>query len=203
MINALVLEPTVDPEPVQVTYTDAPIPSTWGPILVTPDPTAPLLDGHRARSAGSSVKPTELGRADYLRLIASEVDFWKTKQDANGAIIDPYRNREFQYSTPAFAHAAAALVTYAGRQDLLEAAALSLDWSTRGTRRADRRGRPRGLLRADDRPRNPVWSHMSPPSALQRGSTTSGGSTRSSPTVRASAQTTGTSSRRVARRCSR
>ncbi len=131
VINALVLEPTVDPEPVQVTYTDAPIPSTWGPILVTPDPTAPLLDGHRARSAGSSVKPTELGRADYLRLIASEVDFWKTKQDANGAIIDPYRNREFQYSTPAFAHAAATLVTYAGRQDLLEAAALSLDWSTR------------------------------------------------------------------------
>lgn len=129
VVNALVLEPTADPEPVRVTFTDAPIPSTWGPILVSPDPTAPLLDGHRSRSAGDRVRPTGLRRGDYLRLIASEVDFWKTKQDADGAIIDPYRNREFQYSTPAFAHAAATLVAYAGRGDLLKAAALALDWS--------------------------------------------------------------------------
>ena len=129
VVNALVLEPTVDPEPVRVTISDAPIVSTWGPILVSPDPTAPLLNGHRERARHRRVRPTGLGRDDYLRLIASEVDFWKTKQDADGAIIDPYLNREFQYSTPAFAHAAATLVAYAGRDDLLEAAALALDWS--------------------------------------------------------------------------
>lgn len=108
VVNALVIEPAAAPEPVRVTFTDAPVTSTWGPILTTPDPTAPLLDGHRSRSAGGRVRPTGLGRGDYLRLIASEVDFWKAGQDADGAIIDPYRNREFQYSTPAFAHAAAA-----------------------------------------------------------------------------------------------
>ncbi len=129
VINALSLEPTVDPEPVRVTLTDEPIPSRWGPILGSPDPTAPLLGGHRTRSADRSVRPTGLRRADYLRLISSEVDFWKTRQDADGAIIDPYLNREFQYSTPAFAHAAATLVSYAGRDDLLEPAALALDWS--------------------------------------------------------------------------
>ncbi|WP_433473680.1 hypothetical protein ACQPZP_33440 [Spirillospora sp. CA-142024] len=129
VVNALVLEPAADPEPVRVTFTDAPISSTWGPILVSPDPTALLLDGHRSRSAGERIRPTGLRRGDYLRLIASEVDFWKTKQDADGAIIDPYRNREFQYSTPAFAHAAATLVAHAGRKDLLKAAALALDWS--------------------------------------------------------------------------
>ncbi len=126
VVNALVLEPTVDPEPVRVTISDAPIVSTWGPILVSPDPTAPLLNGHRERARHRRVRPTGLRRDDYLRLIASEVDFWKTKQDADGAIIDPYLNREFQYSTPAFAHAAATLVAYAGRDDLLEAAALAL-----------------------------------------------------------------------------
>ena len=129
VVNALVLEPTTDPEPVRVVISDAPIVSTWGPILTSPDPTAPLLQGHRARAAHRRVLPTGLGRADYLRLIASEVDFWKAKQDADGAIIDPYLNREFQYSTPAFAHAAATLVVYAERDDLLEAAALALDWS--------------------------------------------------------------------------
>ncbi|SFO39156.1 hypothetical protein SAMN04489713_105392 [Actinomadura madurae] len=131
VVNALVIEPAAAPEPVRVTFTDAPVTSTWGPILTTPDPTAPLLDGHRSRSAGGRVRPTGLGRGDYLRLIASEVDFWKAGQDADGAIIDPYRNREFQYSTPAFAHAAAALVVYAGRKDLLKQAALALDWSAR------------------------------------------------------------------------
>jgi hypothetical protein len=131
VVNALVLEPTADPEPVLVTIIPAPVTSTWGPILDTPDPTAPLLDGHRSRSAGTSVEPTGLDRDDYLRLIAGQVGFWKTKQDADGAIIDPYRDREFQYSTPAFAHAAATLVAYAGRSDLVAPAALALDWSAR------------------------------------------------------------------------
>ena len=135
VINALELDAVADAEPAEVTFSDWAIPSTWGPILTSPDPTAALLAGHRGRVTNSpwptAFEPTGLTRSAYLSLIAGEVDFWKTKQDATGAIIDPYLNREFQYSTPSFAHAAAALVAYAGRADLLEAAALALDWSAR------------------------------------------------------------------------
>ncbi len=65
---------------------------------------------------------TGLTRADYLPLVAGNVDFFKAHQNAEGAIIDPYEKREIQYSTPAFAQAAATLVAYAGRDDLLEPA---------------------------------------------------------------------------------
>lgn len=67
-------------------------------------------------------KSTGLKRADYLKLIAGNVDFWKRHLDARGAIIDPYEKKERQYSTPAFALSAAALVVKAGRRDLLEPA---------------------------------------------------------------------------------
>jgi hypothetical protein len=82
-------------------------------------------------SEASRFKPTGLSRADYLRLMAGEVDFWKGQQNGEGAIIDPYRKREVQYSTPSFAHAAATLVEYAGRDDLLEPAARAMDWAAR------------------------------------------------------------------------
>ena len=68
-------------------------------------------------------------RADYLKLIAGEVDFWKTQQNAKGAIIDPYKREEWQYSTPAYAHAAAALIAWNGRDDLLESASRAMDWA--------------------------------------------------------------------------
>lgn len=129
VVNAVALEPAAAAEPTQVTYVNAPITSTWGPILTAPDPTAPLLAGHRLRAAKAAITSTGLRRADYLRIITGEVEFWRNRQDTTGAIIDPYLNREFQYSTPAFAHAAATLVAYSGRSDLVEAAALALDWS--------------------------------------------------------------------------
>lgn len=135
VVNALTLEPTVNEERVRVTV-DAVLPaSKWGPILTDPDPTAALLSGHRGRATEDKhgkFKPTDLTKSDYLTLIAGEVDFWKTHQNPEtGAIIDPYRDIEFQYSTPAFAHAAAVLVAYAGRTDLIESAALALAWSAR------------------------------------------------------------------------
>lgn len=99
-----------------------------------PDPTKTLLDNFRKAPAPASFAPTGLGRADYLQMIAGQVDFWKTKQNASGAIIDPYMNREHQYSTPAFAHAAAALVAWQGRKDLMEPASKALDWSIRSLR---------------------------------------------------------------------
>lgn len=67
-------------------------------------------------------QPTGWTRADYLPLLAGNVDHFKAHQDAEGAIIDPYEKRERQYSTPAFALAAATLVAHANRGDLLEPA---------------------------------------------------------------------------------
>jgi hypothetical protein len=140
VINSLILESVSNAEVPRITITNTPLAaSTW--TVPSEDPTAVLLAGHRVRTANASLesfKPTELNREHYLELIAGQVDFWKTLQRSTGAIIDPYRNAEFQYSTPAYAHAAATLVAYAGRADLLETAALALDWSARtlSTRKA-------------------------------------------------------------------
>jgi hypothetical protein len=73
-------------------------------------------------------------RADYLKLIAGNVDHWKTCQNPEGAIIDPFSNGERQYSTPAFALAAAALVAEADRKDLLEPAVRAMTFATRALR---------------------------------------------------------------------
>ncbi|MES2459628.1 MAG: hypothetical protein V4671_03535 [Armatimonadota bacterium] len=141
VINSLVLESVQNAEVPRITIANIPLAtSTWTTPLE--DPTVALLAGHRVRTASftsESFTPTELKREDYLSLIAGQVDFWKNLQNpTTGAIIDPDRNVEFQYSTPAYAHAAATLVAYAGRTDLLETAALALDWSARtlSTRRA-------------------------------------------------------------------
>lgn len=114
-----------------------PVKSDWTSIETSPDPTLPLLTEFRkALAAGGATEfqPTGLNRGDYLRLIQSEIDFWKRHQNKDGAIIDPYMKREHQYSTPAFAHAAAALVTWDNRKDLLEPAAKALDWSVQSLR---------------------------------------------------------------------
>lgn len=56
-----------------------------------------------------SFTPTGLSRADYLPLIDSIARAMKRYQNASGRIIDPVENREFQYSTPAFAHCVSVL----------------------------------------------------------------------------------------------
>jgi hypothetical protein len=73
--------------------------------------------------------PTRLTKKDYLKLVAGNVDFWKKHLSDDGAILDFYekdathpQGQERQYSTPAFALAAAELVKEAGRDDLLEPA---------------------------------------------------------------------------------
>ena len=109
----------------------------WQEIVSTADPTAPLLERLRKVPAPGDFSPTGLVRADYLALIAGEIDFWKKQQNADGAIIDPYLKNEVQYSTPAFAHAAAGLVAWSAREDLVEPAAKALDWAVR--RLADRK----------------------------------------------------------------
>lgn len=75
--------------------------------------------------------PTGLTRADYLPVIAGIVDFFRAHQNDAGAIIDPYTHGERQYSTPAFAAAAARLVKDAGRDDLRAPARRALAFSLR------------------------------------------------------------------------
>ncbi|MEY4387945.1 MAG: hypothetical protein RLY20_3228 [Verrucomicrobiota bacterium] len=125
-LNALTLAPTnTDIAPVveSVPYND------WDESIFNTDPTTNLLNRFNGTGA-VGFTPTGLTRSNYLTLITSEIDFWKTKQNSSGAIIDPYRNAETQYSTPAFANAAAALVVYANRSDLLEPAAKAMDWAS-------------------------------------------------------------------------
>lgn len=138
IVNALSLEPLAPPNTMTAPKIEVQRPapgaprSTWPAVLTWNDPTKLLLaEFNRTKTTPPGWKPTGLTRADYLRLIAGEVDFWKGHQNADGAIIDPYRKVEWQYSTPAYAHAAAALVAWGSRPDLTESAAKALDWSAR------------------------------------------------------------------------
>ncbi len=134
VVNALSLEvATAEVKPV-VSGAAAPEPvkNEWQADVFKNDPTKPLLDAFRAnaKNAPRDFASTNISRADYLKLITSEVDFWKTQQNADGAIIDPGSKAEIQYSTPAFAQAAALLVVRGNRADLLEPASKALDWAT-------------------------------------------------------------------------
>ena len=89
-----------------------------------------------APTAAADFHPTGLTKKDYLKLIAGNVDFWKQHLSDAGAILDPYEkhektgaNLEKQYSTPAFASAAALLVKEAGRDDLLEPASRAFEFA--------------------------------------------------------------------------
>ena len=82
-------------------------------------------------SARTGFRATGLAKKDYLPVIAGNVDFFKHHQDTGGAIIDPYEKKERQYSTPAFALAAALLVAEGKREDLLEPAARALSFAIR------------------------------------------------------------------------
>ena len=127
IVNALSLEPTT--QTILPMISKETIKPVWN--VADSDPTQPLLEQFRRVDAPKDFRSTELSRADYLKIIAGEIDFWKAQQNAQGAIIDPYKKTEWQYSTPAYAHAAAALVVWQKRDDLLESAALAMDWATR------------------------------------------------------------------------
>lgn len=105
----------------------APVRADAAASAFAPHPATEALDRvfHDAAETRDFV-PTGVTRAEYLKLVAGNVDFFKQYQDARGAIIDPYAKAEVQYATPAFALAASALVADAGRQDLLDPAARAL-----------------------------------------------------------------------------
>lgn len=131
-VNALTLESAAAPEKVAMTEqrNSRPYPGAWGDVASWPDPIALPMKRFRAQlQTAPPVAQTGLNRADYLKVIAGNIDFFRKYQNKNGAIIDPYKHEEWQYSTPAFAHAASLLVSRAGRKDLIEPAARALDWS--------------------------------------------------------------------------
>ncbi|MGB8423134.1 hypothetical protein [Paraburkholderia sp.] len=73
--------------------------------------------------------PTEVTRENYIDLIDGVVEYFHHFQAENGRIIDPFLHREYQYSTPTYALAAAVLVSSGKRPDLLTSASLALDSS--------------------------------------------------------------------------
>jgi hypothetical protein len=72
----------------------------------------------------------DLPRDQYLRNAESVARAMLQYQDANGAIIDPVRNREFQYATPFFIYAGAALVDTGRAPDLLNQTVSAMDHSS-------------------------------------------------------------------------
>jgi hypothetical protein len=81
----------------------------------------------RERSRPTAIAPTGLRRADYLRVVGGITRFFAASQDARGAIVDPYENRERQYSTPAFALAAGVLCASGTDRPLLPAAVRAME----------------------------------------------------------------------------
>lgn len=133
VLNAVTIEETTEPTGTKLTrdsFVDR-IRTSWDDVKEWPDPIAPYVQEFRARAKHTPQhNPTGLSRKDYLEVIRGNVEFYLQHQDAQGAIIDPVRKIEFQYSTPCFALAGAALIEYAGRKDLVEPVAKATDWAT-------------------------------------------------------------------------
>jgi hypothetical protein len=74
--------------------------------------------------------PLNLPRDQYLRNAEGVARAMVMYEDASGAIIDPVRMREFQYATPFFIYAGAALVDTGRAPDLLAATVRAMDHSS-------------------------------------------------------------------------
>lgn len=136
VLNALTIESASKAEEAKITTerfkaVKAELSDSWTSMSQLPNPIAVHLNRFKENLAKASVPaPTGLTRQDYLKIIAGDVDYFKTLQNEQGAIIDPHKKEEWQYSTPCFALAAATLVVHADRKDLLEPAAKAMDWAT-------------------------------------------------------------------------
>ncbi len=79
---------------------------------------------------GSGCATTNLpNAAAYFDTISSIVSFFGSSQSECGAILDPTDAREWFYSTPCFALAAAVLVKH-GREDLRPSAERAVEWAS-------------------------------------------------------------------------
>nr|WP_269822051.1 hypothetical protein [Escherichia coli]WAK47155.1 hypothetical protein PPOKNCAL_00799 [Escherichia coli] len=73
--------------------------------------------------------PTEVSRDDYLQTIKDGVLYFRKYQNKSGAIIDPYLQAEFQYSTPFYAYCSALIARESKDSDLLKSSILSFEWA--------------------------------------------------------------------------
>ncbi len=87
-----------------------------------------VAQARQAALAGRGV-PSGLVREDYLKTSEGIVVYFRHFQAPDGRIIDPFLNREVQYSTPCYAWAASALVSSGRQTNLLDSAARALDIS--------------------------------------------------------------------------
>ncbi len=97
---------------------------SWG---LEPFPLQDTVQQAKAALAETKIQPTGLGRSNYLEVISGIANYFHHFQDEQGRIIDPFLHKEFQYSTPCYAWAAAALVASGQQTNLLESAAMALD----------------------------------------------------------------------------
>ena len=83
------------------------------------------------KSAMPSLRPTGLGRRDYLRVIEGQVKAMRQYQDDRGRIIDPVEKVEKYYATPCYAHSVAVLAASGHNADreLLESGMKAMDVS--------------------------------------------------------------------------
>lgn len=77
-----------------------------------------------------SFSPTGLNKKEYLRLINGIVTHFVQFQDERGAIIDPFEKKERQYSTPAFAFAAAVLYASGYNKNVLASCMKAMEAAT-------------------------------------------------------------------------
>jgi hypothetical protein len=90
----------------------------------------PRVDVFLRNQRGVSIRPTGLTRAAYLDVVLGQVRAFRRHQAADGTIVDPVERREWQYATPCYAAAVAALAD-AGRADpdLLDSGLRAMDAS--------------------------------------------------------------------------
>jgi hypothetical protein len=75
-------------------------------------------------------QPAEPSREEMLAHLERGVRAMARLQDADGAIIDPYKLREFQYATPYYAHAVGFLLSLGRAADLRDSALRAMEHAT-------------------------------------------------------------------------
>lgn len=131
VVNALQVEPIDQAQETRLVEEQVWLP-VWGDFRKWPDPVKPHRERFEAHLRGSrNCAPSGLSESDYLKILIPAVCHLARFQAESGAIIDPYEKDELQYSTPAFALAAACAAVHGTASDLLEPAARAMDHSTR------------------------------------------------------------------------
>jgi len=97
-------------------------------LLDKPFPLISIIEKYKKQFHESQITVSQM-KNDYIETIESMVTYFSSYMDEEGRIIDPYVHRETQYSTPAFAAAAAMLYIVRKEEWMLENASKALSAS--------------------------------------------------------------------------